>query len=132
SSSTGPIMRQGPHQGAQKSTSTGSSDCSTSASKVASVMGIVYCATSDSLLPSDTRRGICPPLGRRSCARGYGRARRLAEGKIVGGEQAIHPGPDFGKITWQKFCGKRGRERADSNGNAGGHPACPPIADPWP
>src|SRR5215470_4280576 len=37
SSTTGATRRQGPHDSAQKSTSTGVSDCSTSSSKVASV-----------------------------------------------------------------------------------------------
>ncbi len=37
SSSTGAIIRQGPHQSAQKSTMTGLSDCRTSAVKLASV-----------------------------------------------------------------------------------------------
>ncbi len=37
SSSAGPIARQGPHHSAQKSTTTGSADCSTSCSKLASV-----------------------------------------------------------------------------------------------
>src|SRR5581483_5688679 len=38
SSSAGAIIRQGPHQGAQKSTSTGLSDCSTSVLKVVGSM----------------------------------------------------------------------------------------------
>src|SRR5689334_21071684 len=38
SSITGPIMRQGPHQGAQKSRRTGVGDLSTSASKLDSVI----------------------------------------------------------------------------------------------
>src|SRR3989339_1946817 len=40
-SSTGAIMRQGPHHGAQKSMSTGVDDCKTTASKFAGVRSIV-------------------------------------------------------------------------------------------
>eukprot|EP00959_Pyramimonas_sp_CCMP1952_P402725 8439090-Pyramimonas_sp.AAC.1 len=40
SSIRGAIMRQGPHQGAQKSTSTGTEDLSTSASKVLSLTAV--------------------------------------------------------------------------------------------
>src|SRR3954463_12205565 len=40
SSSTGPTTRHGPHQGAQKSTSTGLSDSSTSAWKLLSVTSV--------------------------------------------------------------------------------------------
>src|ERR1700733_253086 len=50
SSTTGETRRQGPHQGAQKSTSTGSSDSSTSASKLLSVTSVTSPGISFSLL----------------------------------------------------------------------------------
>src|SRR5260221_9069428 len=42
SSSAGAIIRQGPHQGAQKSTSTGLSDCTTSVWKVVGSMCVAW------------------------------------------------------------------------------------------
>src|SRR5215211_7106457 len=53
SDSTGPIALHGPHQGAQKSTTTGLSDLITSDSKVASVTSTTL-ATRPSLMPDDS------------------------------------------------------------------------------
>ena len=49
-STTGAIMRQGPHQGAHKSSNTGSGDCSTSAVNVASVIVSGFCPTINEVL----------------------------------------------------------------------------------
>src|SRR5262249_22788803 len=65
SSSAGAIIRHGPHHSAQKSTTTGSPDLSTSVSKVAS-----------ETLPTDMDNLVCCRRGVRRCgkvARKYGR-----------------------------------------------------------
>src|SRR5437868_10670095 len=59
SSSAGPIMRQGPHHSAQKSTRTGVSDFRTSCSKEASVALTVIVGLQKTIEPVE---GPAPPL----------------------------------------------------------------------
>jgi hypothetical protein len=60
SSKTGAIALQGPHQGAQKSTTTGTTESNTSALKVASVTAAVKSDIFPSLVKKDS---VCAPSG---------------------------------------------------------------------
>src|SRR5580692_10859252 len=64
SSSAGPIILQGPHHSAQKSTSTGPSAFSTSVAKVSSVTGLVFALILTSVYRKGGKQVACQVVGR--------------------------------------------------------------------
>src|SRR5690349_8870350 len=101
SSRTGATARQGPHQGAQKSTRTGLSFWRTSASKVASVVSL--------MAPTRGLLSVVLRLGKGSCGRSVGE-RGLVDERRVGGRC---PGV---VAVGQEALGVQGRRTARTGG----------------
>src|SRR6185312_10613286 len=103
SSSSGDTLRHGPHHSAQKSTSTGLSACSTSATKLASVTALVFptIALLRDVFPVSAERRDEPLGVERGGTAGAGRGDRLAVGvvdHVTGGEDAGHARPGAGRL----------------------------------
>src|SRR4051812_12040736 len=87
SSSVGAMTRQGPHQGAQKSTSTGVSASSTSAWKLLSVTSEIWPATFGSLLGRCRYTKYSDPVG----SLAYGPERLTATEWCAGFDGGVEP-----------------------------------------
>src|SRR4051812_1029091 len=106
SSSAGPIMRQGPHHSAQKSTTTGSADFSTSWSKLVSVTFMVAIASPWARSGGLVRRSA---VVRRGLPGGQGEAAMRSRGR----EAIERPVELFGAQFLDRGFGGPDKERPD-------------------